>query len=805
MQTLLQDTRFAMRMLRKGWGVTAIAVASLALAIGGNTTVFGIIETFLFQPIPFEAPERLVVFQERRSVQPEGLNTLSTSLGTWSDLRERSRTADAWTAYRPTTMGLRTGERSEPVPAARVGPDFFDVLGVRVARGRTFRPDEGVAGAPRVAIVTPEFWERARGGEGDPLGAVLSLDGEPWEVIGVMPESFVLLFGTADVLVPLTESSLAGPRDRRDVVSLARLAPGATMDQMRDEARSVLALLEEAHPVAYRDWTLDVFNLREDIPDTRTKLFYGMLQGSVFFVLLIACANIMNLLLARGQERRREIALRTVLGAGRGRIVRQLLTESAVLVTAGGLSGLGLGWYGLHLVAASFAGQLPPGFVPSLNGPVLLFTMGISVVAGLTFGVVPALQTFGQGQAEVLKDGGKSSAGTGRRLLVRGLVVLEIALSLVALGGGGMLVRTFMDLKSVDPGFVGADIVTVQVRAPASSYPDGPVLQTLLEDVLERARGVEGVSAVALANALPQSLQAPTDTFRVQGGDVDASAHPPEAFALAASPGYADVFDLEVLRGRFFAETDGADGAPVAVVNASFAARWFPGGGAVGSRVHAKGREREIVGVVADLKQVVFAAAGGVQDEAVYVPLAQGTSPSVSVAVRAAGAPADVGEPLRQAIQSLDPDLALTPVLTMDERIDRLFVGIDIFNTVLGGFGVLALLLAAVGTYGVLAYSVAQRRQEIGIRMAIGAPARSVVGMIARQGLGMAVLGLVAGGVVMVPLTVLLTNLMAGFAEVDPGTSVVVAALLFVVTVAASLLPAWRASSVRPVQALQDD
>ncbi len=804
MEGFRQDIRFALRTLRKGWGVTAIAIASLALAIGGNTAVFGLINAFLFQPLVMAEPETLVVLQERRSTEPAQLNTLSVSLAAWDDFRQRVRGVDGWAAYRPTLVGLRSDERSEPLTAGRVTRDFFDVIGVQPERGRTFRPDESVEGAPRVAVVSPEFWERQRGGEGDPIGQLLMLDGEAHEVIGVLPETFTFLFSAPDVLLPLTQSPTEAPRDRRDVIAVARLASGTTMERLRSEVVGVAAQMADEYP-ASREWTTDAFNLRFDIPDGRTKIFYGLLQGSVFFVLLIACANIMNLLLARGQERRTEIALRTVLGAERGRVVRQLLTESAVLVASGAVLGLALGWYGLRLMAAKFADLLPPGYTPEIDGPVLLFTLGVSVMAGLIFGLVPAFQTFNAGQAETLKEGAKSSAGRGRRLLTQGLVVTEIALSLVALGGGGMLVRMFLQLKSIDPGFVGADILTVQVRSPESAYPEGERFRVLASDLLERARGVDGLEHVALVDALPQGVQAQTDTFRVEGQAIDPSAPAPEAYSVAASPEYVDVFRIDVLQGRFFEEGDGADGAPVAVVNRSFVSTWFADGVAVGRTIQVRGATRQIVGVVADVKQVLLATPGAVTNEAVYTPVAQAGRANYQLVARGGGATHEMAEPLRSALQSLDPDLTLTPVLTMQEVVDQFLVGVDIFNSILGGFGVLALLLAAVGTYGVLAYSVNQRRHEIGIRMAVGAQSGAVIRMIARQGITMSLIGLALGGLVMIPLTKLVESLMAGFATVPTGTPALVAALLLVVTTVASFIPAYRASSVSPVQALRGD
>jgi putative ABC transport system permease protein len=731
---------------------------------------------------------------------------LSTSLATHADLEERSIGAAGWAAYRPTILGLRGEDRSEPINSAEVTSGFFDLLGVGPHRGRAFRPEEAIEGAPRVAVVRPEFWERARGSEGDPVGQVLTLGGEPYEIVGVLPEAFTFLFSNADIFVPLTDNPRESPRDRRDVLSLARLAPSATMDQFRAEVSALAGQLEIEYPAVQREWTMDVFNARTDIPDGRTKIFYALLQGSVFFVLLIACANITNLLLARGQDRKREIALRTVLGAGRGRITRQLLTESSVLVAVGGIAGLFLGWYGIRALANHFADVLPATYSPSLDGTVVLFTAGVSVVAGLFFGLVPTLQTYRRSQAEALKEGGgKSSGGRSRKLLSRTLVVTEIALSLTALGGGGMLVRSFIELQGVDPGFDGTALLTTRIRVPASKYPGEEQRLLLLANVLQRARSLQGARAAALVNVLPQNFQIPVDTFRIEGRDVDPGISASRAFSLQASPEYASAFGIDVLRGRFFNEGDRLDQAPVAVVNRSFAEAWFRNEDPIGRHLFFRGVTRQIVGVVADVQQVLVRTPGQVESEAIYVPAAQVPQGPFTLVVRTAGDPRDLMEPLRAGIQELDPDLTLSQVLTMDEFVEQFFVGIQVFNTILGGFGIIAILLASLGTYGVLAYQVGQRRHEIGIRMAVGAQGGAVVKMVTKQGLWMAVLGLGIGGLVMIPLTRLLRSILDGISTVNGNTGFMVAGLLFTVTLVASLVPAMQASSVDPVRALRDE
>ncbi len=805
MAQLMRDTRFALRMLRKRWGITLVAVASLAIAIGGNTAVFSLVNAVLLQPTSIVAPERVVLVRERLKTQSANLGGFSISAGTWDDLKDHSRVAGSWGALRFAQRGLRRTDRTEPISVSEVTPGFIDLVGSPLRRGRGFRAEEGVEGGAKVAIVRPEFWEREYGGEGDPLGAILTLDGEPHEVVGVLPENYRVLFSGADILVPLVEAAGEASRDRRDLLPLARLAPEATVAAFEAEVAALAQRLEDSHPEVFEGWTLDVLNYADDIPNSQTKIFYALLQGSVFFVLLIACANVTNLLLARGQERQREIAVRLTLGSGRWRIVRQLLTESTLLVAAGMILGLGVGGYGIRLMVNSLAGVLPPSIKIALDGDVLFFTLLISALTGLAFGLAPALQTLKQNQADAVQAGGRSSATRGRKMLSRSLVVAEIALSLIALGGGGALIQSFLQLRGGEPGFDPAPILTAQIRVPPAKYADDRESLLLLDRVLAGASGIAGVESAAAVNTLPRGFATPTSSFQIRGRETEEGSQAPRAFALLATPGYLDTIGIELLQGRFFSSADGIDQAPVAVVNRSFANTWFAGESPLGRYLQVDDQAREIVGVVDDLQQTL-APTPGIQSEAIYTPFAQAPANGYFLTVRArGGAPGLLAEPLREALRGLDQDLTASRILTMDEVTEQNFAGISIFNNILGGFGVLAILLAAVGSYGVLAYSVNQRNKEIGIRMALGAERRSVVWMVARQGVLLAIIGLAIGGLFMVPLIGLIRSLMAGFTTVSSNVAFGVAAVLFVVTVAASLLPARRAARVDPVRALQQE
>ncbi len=806
MWTLFQDIRFAARTLRKGLLVTGFAVLSLALAIGGNATVFSLINAMLIRPLPYPDADRIVLVQDRRKDQPSVASTLTTSLATLADLQDRSRSTTGWAGFRPAPVSLRGNERPIPLSGARVTAEFFPLLGAVAARGRTFRLEEVVEGAPRVVVLSHEYWQRTLGESEDPIGSVMNLDGEPHEVIGVLPEGFEFLTPGIDVWLALRQSPAGSPRDRRDLIALGRMRPGVSMTEVRTELASLASEFETEYAATSFGWTMDAYNLRSDIPDSQSRQLFLLLQGSVMFVLLIALANITNLLLARSQDRQREIALRTVLGAGRFRIVRQLMTESLMIVLLGGVAGLALGFVGIRMLANAFAGQLPAIYSPSLDATVVLFTLGLTVSAGLLFGLMPALQTFRRSHAGVLREGGDrgASAGGKKRLVSRVLVVGEIALSLVALGGGSLMVRSFLDLQNADTGFDASGLLTLQFSGLASRYEEDEERVILMDDVLTRVGDLQGVQSATLVNALPQNIFAPADTFRIEGRPVEEGVSVPRATTIFGTPSYLETLGFSLLQGRFLEESDRLDQSPVAVVDRAFVESHFSGQSALGQRVLIRGQSREIVGVVVDISQMLIQGFAGAPTETIYLPLAQVPLRSLFVMVKTERAPRALADPLRVALESADPDLTLNPALTMEEFTDQFFVGIRVFNSILGGFGLLALFLASLGTYGVLAYTVGQRTKEIGVRMAVGAEAKDVIRMISIQGVKMAVIGLVIGAVALVPVTILIRRLLENLTEVQPATLFLVGMVLFAVTLVASILPARRAALVDPVEALRD-
>jgi len=793
---------------QRGRVVSLFAIASLALGIAGNVVVFSLIQPTLLRPLPYPDPQRLVLLGQREVGQPDIMMlSLLSSYGVWGDYRERSQTLTDWAALNLTFMNRSLGDRSLSVMAGAVTPGFFRTLGAQTILGRLFRNEEGVEGGPKLVVLDWYYWQNTMGGAEDVVGGVITLDGHAFEVIGVLQEGFEFITPQVDVWVPLQAGPLGYPRDVRWTISLARMVPGATMAQVEAEVTRIAQEIEEEDPESFRGWTMDPINLRTEFPDPHSRLYLGLMAGSVLFVLLIVCANITSLLLVRNQDRRWEIALRTALGAGRLRTFSRLLGESMIMATIGGVAGLGIAWYAMRFTSETMGRWMPRMWHPSLDVGVVLFTVGASVACGLIFGVLPVLQSLRVNQVEALKQGGGSRSGGSRRGAgVRaGLVVAQIALSLVALGAGGLLSRSFLELTKKDPGFETSGILTALFEVPGWSYgtPDEVVL--LLEDIRDRAEALPGVISAALIRPLPRDLFVQMEPFFIDGGRVQDTTEAPEAVSLFASPEYLETTGIPLLQGRFFQESD-RRGAPwVAVINRELAQRHFAERNPVGQRITARGTRLEIVGVVGDVRQSLFPRPGGRPAQAIYFPMAQAPYMSPYLMVRTTGNPHVLADPIRRMIWDVDPDIPVNSVETIQEFASRYGGMGEVYNVILAVFGVLALLLASLGTYGVVSYAVGQRTQEIGVRMAMGARPREVVGLVARQGVFMATLGVGIGGVLLIPVLSAVERVLAGFGvvQMEPRILVGVAALLFVVTLVAAVIPASRAARVNPVEVLK--
>jgi putative ABC transport system permease protein len=798
MTTFWQDLRFALRDLRKGFLVTSLAVLSLALAIAGNTTVFGLVNALLFRPLPYPESDRIVLLGEREeSAQP----TLVASPGNLVDWRQRSRSFTDLAGFQPLPMSLGAGERPEPVVAARVSPRFFELLGARPLRGRMFRTEEGTESGHRVVVLSHLFWQERFGQEDDPVGDTMILNHESYTVVGVLPEDFEFFNPQVELWLPLPLELENMSRDERSVLVVGRLRPGVTMDQARADMKNVHEQLVEEYPEANRGFVVDVFNLRYDVPDRRSRILFGLLQGAVVFVLLIACVNIANLLLARTQGRRREIALRSVLGAGRIRVVRQLLTESVLLAVMGGVLGLLLGMAGLRILTIHFASILPQYWVPVVDARVLAMTFSLTALAGLVFGLLPAWMSTKVNIADVVKEAGRGAAGSRRRLLTRALVVAEIALSIVLLGGGSVLVQSFLSIRSSDPGFNMKNLLTVTVSIPEGDDVN-PV--ALTERLLETAGSLPGVAQAAATSVLPQNIFTTTASYSIDEKPPSPDEVGPRAVLVVATPDYRESLGFPILRGRFFEMGDRNESPPVVVISQSVAERHWPEKDPVGERLTLQGTSREVVGIVGDVRQSIINQGEGSQGT-VYVPFAQQPVRGPFLLVRCRMDPHALAGALRNELTAIDPRLAIGQIQTMQEFVDQFFLGVNFFNTILVGFGFLALLLAALGTYGVLAYNVTQRSQEIGVRMALGASPRRILRMVTRQGATLGVLGLALGAPGVLAIVRILDSVRVSAPPLDPLTIVVVFAVLFMTTLAASWVPARRAAGLDPMSVLREE
>ncbi len=802
MATVGHDIRVGVRGLRRHWMVNLVAAASLALALAGNTTVFSMVNAVLYRPLPYPAAERIVLMGEREAGAPQ---TLTASPANFRDLDERNRSFGDLAGFQPGQATIGIGDRPVTAPSARVSPVFFEILGANPVQGRAFAAEEGFLGQHRVVLVTEALLETRLPDLDEPVGAQVIVNGEQHTVVGVLPDEFEFFLPGIHIWLPLALDPNAVTRDERTVFVLGRLRDSVTMDQAKEDMQAIWSGLVEEHPESNRGYILDVNNYRNEIPNKQGRSMFALIQGAVFFVLLIACVNIANLLSARGQARRREIALRVVLGAGRRHIIRQLLIESFMLAVLAGGAGLFLAWIAVRSIGTQFAGTVPRAYVPALDGAVLVFSLVVTAVAAVLFGLIPAVQALRVDLAGTLKDGGRGATGDVRKkMLSRGLVVAEIALSMVLLAGASMMIDGFRGVRDADPGFDDTNLLTMAVSLPVDSNAERLNMVAELES---RAAAVSGVREVTSASALPLNVFATTDAFSIVGRERPEDEASPRALWAATPSEYLSSLSISLVRGRYFEPSDREDAAPVAVVNETLAGRFWPEGDPIGERISFRGETREIVGIIADTRQSLISTdvASPGSDSVVFVPLAQEIGSMVFMLVRTGDDVHVVDAPLREALQQVHAQIGIGQMQTLDEIVDQMFVGIDFMNLLLTGFGYLALFLAAIGTYGVLAYNVAQRSQEIGVRVAVGARGADVVKMITLQGVVLGVVGVAIGAPFILVLMRTLNAVLQNLGQVNPLTALVVGLVLLASTALASFLPALRASRLDPVSALRQE
>ncbi|MBV9924261.1 MAG: ABC transporter permease [Acidobacteria bacterium] len=801
MRTLWQDVRFGLRVLAKRPGFSLVALAVLALGVGANTAIFSVVNAVLLRPLPYPGAERVIAFE---GVNPsKGIKESNLSAPDAVDWRSQARSFEALAIYTPGSANLSGGGEPERVAGAYVEPDFFRVLGVGAARGRAILPEDDKPGSAPVVVLSHALWVRRFGADPAAVGRTIDLGGRQREVVGVMPAGFDFPY-RSELWVPLQLDLAKEARDNRSLFVVGRLREGVAVAAAQTELDAISARLAEAYAVTNVGWGVRLQPLKDAlVGELKTTLF--MLLAGVGLLLLIACANVANLLLARAAGRRREVALRLALGAGRWRIARQMLTESVLLGVAGGALGAALSvWLTDLLVALAPAGT-PRLAETSADWRVLLFAAGASVLTGVAFGIAPAWQASRYDLNDSLKEGGRG-AGGGRSRMRSGLVVAEVAVSLLLLAGAGLLVKSFGRLQAVDPGFDPEGVITMRVSLPGARYKEPARKVEFYATLLERVRSLPGVESAGATIQLPlRGSDYSIWRGLIREGRPETPEEAIDASYSVVTPGYFRALRIPLRAGRAFDERDRTDSAKVAVVNESLARKVFPGEDPVGKRIHIWRDEefqREIVGVVGDTKPDSLETAGAPQ---IYVPHAQDAEwggLSLTVRARGAGAESLVGA-VREEVRALDRELPIYDVKTLGKVVADSTAYRRVSMFLMAGFAVAALLLAGVGLYGVVSYAVTERTREIGVRVALGAQRRDVVRLVVRHGMLLTLLGLAVGLACALALTRLMTGLLYEVSAADPGVYILVALLLAAVALLACLVPARRATKVDPMVALR--
>jgi putative ABC transport system permease protein len=797
--------RFAVRMLRKNWSVSAIVVVVLALGIGANTSIFSVVNATLLRPLPYADPDKLVRLSEDSPNVPQ----MSISYPNLLDWREQNKVFSGLAGMQFRSLNLTGKSEPERLSGRAVSAEFFDVLGIKPAQGRSFAAEEDRSGANPACIISHGLWQRRFGSDPEIINKQISLSGASYTVIGVLPASYA--FGTpTDVFVPLglRADEMKERGSHPGIYAIARLKPGVTVEAARAELIAMAQRIGEQYGMKGNSATLTP--LREVfVDDIRTTLL--ILFGAVGFVLAIACANVANLLLARAATRHKEMAIRTALGAGRLRIIRQLLTESMLLALVGGGIGLLLAIWGIDLLRTAGADSLPSTAVVKLDGRVLIFTLGVSLLTGIIFGLAPALGSAKSGLHDTLKEGGRSSTAGGRRHWLRStLVVTEVALSLVLLVGAGLLIKSFFRILDTDPGFKPQNLLTMQL-ALNPKKDEGAKVLNFFNDLNRRLAALPGVEAAAFSNGIPLGGTADT-SFAIVGRPKPEPGNQPQTMMYITGPEYLQAMGIRLIKGRFFTMQDTQKSPRVAVIDEAFARQQFPNEEPLGHYLAGDGKDNpdaEIVGVVAHVKHFGLDAVERIQPQ-MYLPFNQAPddilpflAPRMNLIIRTSADPLNLTAAVRREVQALDPNQPVYNVSTMERTIEQSLDTQRLSMTLLAILASLALILAAVGIYGVMSYTVSQRTHEIGIRLAIGAQPRDVFRLVLGQGMTLTLIGVVVGLMGAFGLTRLMTRMLFGVEPTDPTTFAAIAILLIGVALVACYLPGRRATRVDPLVALR--
>jgi len=801
---MFQDLRLGFRMLRSQPAFSLVAVFALALGIGATTLIFSVVNAVLLRPLPYNDANRIVRIEERHGRGGPGNVSYATFLDLGSETASLEQIAASrfWTAN--LTDGVSGGLEPEQVRSALVSAGFFKALRVSPLMGRTFLSEEDQPGGLPVAVLSHTLWQRRYNGDPQILGRTIRVSDVDRTVVGVMPANFQFPTST-ELWTPLVAGGDLRENRRSHLLAvMARLKPGATIEQAKAELGVAARRIEQQSPGIDPNLELGALRLQDRLVGSMRTALTALL-GAVGFLLLIACANVANLLLARATAREKEMAIRAALGAGRFRLMRQLLTESLLLASLGGAVGLLIVYWGVQLITTLDPFALPRINEVNIDGRVLGFTILVTLVTGVLFGLAPALQLPKHALQTSLKEGGRTSAGTRRRYLRNGLVVAEMALTLMLLIGAGLLVNSFWRLLQVQLGFDPQNVVTFNLFLSPTRFSSEPQKINFLKQVMERVQGIPGVRAAGLTSTVPLTGGPATD-FVVEGRAPAEPGNEPMADIRIIDPNYFRAMSIALRAGRQFSERDSAEAPRVMIINETLARRFFPDENPIGRRITMKDwgppLTGEIVGIAADVKENGLDAA--IQPE-IYWPYPQFPSNFNSLIVKTDGDLIGAVAAVKQQIWSIDSQQPIARVATMDEVLDR-SVANRRFNLLLfASFAAVALLLAAIGIYGVVSYTVSQRTHEIGVRMALGAKTADVLRLILAQGLRLAVGGILIGVVGALALTRLMKDLLFGISTTDPLTFAGVALALTVIALLACFIPARRAAQVEPLRALRHE
>jgi putative ABC transport system permease protein len=809
MEGFFQDFRYGVRRLLRSPGFSALVIVTLALGIGANTAIFSVVNALLLRPLPYRASQELVTIEH---FYPS-LNSMHAPVSAPGFTRYRDDTHSFSQVAVQSGWGVNMTGIGEPerLNGSRVSADYFRVYGVEAARGRTFTADEDVPGKNREVVISDALWRRRFGGDQNVVGRSVSLNGEPYQIIGVLPPTFSAFFNNqAEIFTPLalTAEQLSAGFTNEYLSLTARVKPGVTVAAAQVEMKQFADRLKKDSPDDFPpDWTLAVTPLNEKATGPiRTPLL--ILLGSVGMVLLIACANVANLLLARAAGRLKEVSVRLAMGAKRWQLIRQLLTESMLLGVIGGTVGLGVALAGVKALVAAAPPQLSALGTVTIDSKVMLFTLLVSVGTGFLFGLAPALQSTRANMNDTLREGGRGAAAdrSGHRLR-RIFVVAELALALTLLAGAGLLIKSFQRLSHLNPGFNPEHLLTLNLSLPRAKYPSDTAQIQFFDRALAAMATSRGVKSVAAVSEMPFAGGWSTSSFSVEGYTPPERSQGPWGDIRIVNENYIEAMDIPLRSGRFFTANDRQGSQSVAVIDEVMAQKFWPNANPIGKRLTFDEPSDsadwiQVIGVIGHTAQEALDAEKRIQ---LYLPYRQTGSGNLTIAVRTAGDPTAVIPDIRRAVQSVDPDQPLARIETMTNMLSQSVGQRRLSTVMLGLFAGLALLLSALGIYGVIAHSVTQRTQELGVRMALGAARRDVLSLVMLQGARIAGVGLVLGMAGAFGLTRLMSSQLFQVNATDPVTFVSVAALLVTVALVATLLPALRASRLDPVQALRKE